>query len=234
MKVDTIVNPTGDGARLVFTVDEGRRLAISGVDVVGNKALSDKAIVSAIGTKPEGFFWWKNGEFDQDKYAEDLSRNIPQLYAAHGYIDAQVVKDTLIVDRVKGKALVRLTVDEGPQYKIGDFEVNGARRFSNDQIATFYPFAANKATAKSLAVTVKPVKRGTAEDKNVFNAVAWQDATDKVKEAYDNEGCIYSSVQPVVERRRVGATRAHGRSALGHRRAHAGHRESRGHRRQRA
>ncbi|MDB4874151.1 MAG: outer membrane protein assembly complex, YaeT protein [Gemmatimonadetes bacterium] len=202
VKVDTI--ETGDATTLVFNVDEGRRLAISGVDIVGNKALSDKTIVSAIGTKPEGFFWWKNGEFDQDKYAEDISKNIPQLYASHGYIDAQVVKDTLIIDRQKGKALVRLTVDEGPQYKIGDFEVNGARRFSNDQIATFYPFG-NKAKPKGVTDAVKGiVKRAPKEEKNVFNAAAWEDATSKVKEAYDNEGYIYSSVQPVVERRRVG------------------------------
>src|SRR4029079_14347910 len=88
-----------EGATLVFHVDEGRRLAISGVEIEGNRALSDKTIVSAIATKPEGFFWWRNGEFDSDKYAEDLSKNIPALYASHGYIDMQVVRDTLIIDR---------------------------------------------------------------------------------------------------------------------------------------
>ena len=95
--VDTIIDK--DATTLVFRVDEGRRLAMSGVEIVGNKALSAKDIVGAIGTKPEGFFWWRNGEFDSDKYAEDLAKTIPKLYAAHGYIDMQVVKDTLIVDR---------------------------------------------------------------------------------------------------------------------------------------
>ena len=202
VRVDTIVEK--DATTLVFNIEEGRRLAISGVEVLGNKALSGKTIVGAIGTKPEGFFWWRNGEFDQDKYAEDLAKNIPQLYASLGYIDAQVVKDTLIVDRAKGKALVRLTVSEGPQYKIGDFEVNGARRFSNEDIARYYPFG-DKPAAKGVTETVKGlVSRGPKAQKNVFNALAWQDATDKVKEAYDNEGYIYSSVQPIVERRRVG------------------------------
>ncbi|HEY5062726.1 MAG TPA: outer membrane protein assembly factor BamA [Gemmatimonadaceae bacterium] len=202
VRVDTIVER--DATTLVFNIDEGRRLAISGVQIIGNKALSSKTIVGAIGTKPEGFFWWRNGEFDQDKYAEDLSKNIPQLYAAHGYIDAQVVKDTVIIDRDKGKALVRLTVSEGPQYKIGTFEVNGARRFSNEVISGFYPFGANKAS-KGVTETVKGlVMRSPKEEKNVFDEGAWQDATDKVKEAYDNEGYIYSSIQPIIERRRVG------------------------------
>ncbi len=202
VRVDTIIS--GLATTLEFHVDEGRRLAISGVDIVGNKALSDKTIVSAIGTKPEGFFWWRNGDFDQDKYAEDLSKTIPALYAAHGYIDMQVVKDTLIIDRTRGKALVRLTVDEGPQYKIGQFEVNGARRFSNEDIAHYYPFG-NKTVATGMTDAVKGlVSHQPKEDKTVFNATAWQDATEKVNEAYDNQGYIYHTVQPVVERTKVG------------------------------
>jgi outer membrane protein insertion porin family len=203
VRVDTTIN--GNATTLTFHVNEGRRLAISGVDIVGNKALSDKLIVATIGTKPEGFFWWRNGEFDQDKYQEDLSKNIPALYAAHGYIDMQVVKDTLIIDREKGKALVRLTVDEGPQYHIGDFEVTGARRFSNEDIAHYYPFG-----KKTVATGVSDVMKGLvtphqSEAPNVFNASAWQDATDKLKEAYDNQGYIYSTIQPIVERHKVGS-----------------------------
>ena len=99
--VDTIVvNDTA--ASLVFRIDEGRRLAVSGVEIIGNKALSSGTIVGAISTKPEGFFWWRNGEFDQDKYTEDIGKTIPQLYASHGYIDAAVVHDTLIIDRDLG------------------------------------------------------------------------------------------------------------------------------------
>jgi len=198
--VDTVKQ--GEATTLVFNVDEGRRLAISGVDVVGNKALSDQAIVSAISTKPEGFFWWRNGEFDSDKYAEDLSKTIPQLYASHGYIDMQVVKDTLIIDRELGKALVRITVNEGPQYRIGNFEVNGAKHFANEAIARFYPFGEKGKGVKETVASL--VGRGSDQDKNVFNEQAWEDATSKVQDAYGNEGYIYASIHPVVERRKVG------------------------------
>jgi len=201
--VDSGVVAQGQNARvLTFRVTEGRRLAIAGVEVEGNKALSDEEIVNSISTKPEGFFWWHNGEFDADKYAEDLAKNIPQLYASHGFIDMQVVKDTLIVDRVNGKALVRLTVNEGPRYKIGDFEVNGAKRFSNEDIARYYPFTEK---SKGVTETVKGlIGKGSKDDKNVFNATAWDAATGKVQEAYGNEGYIYASIRPVVERRKVG------------------------------
>ncbi len=201
VRVDTTL--IGDeGAALTFHVDEGRRLAISGVEVVGNKALSAKTIVSEISTKPEGFFWWRNGEFDSDKYAEDLGKTIPALYAQHGFIDMSVVKDTVIVDRAKGKALVRLTVNEGPQYRIGGFEVNGAKRFSNEDIARMYPFTDK---GRTVGQTVKGlIGRRPAEASDVFNASAWDAATEKVQKAYADEGYIYASIQPIVERRHVG------------------------------
>ena len=201
--VDSSAVPGQNGRVLTFRVTEGRRLAIAGVEIEGNKSLSDEQIVGAISTKPEGFFWWRNGEFDADKYAEDLAKNIPQLYASHGFIDMQVVKDTLIVDRDNGKALVRLTVDEGPRYKIGDFEVNGAKHFPSEAISTYYPF---NDKGKGVTETVKGlVKRGPSNDeKNVFNATAWDAATNKVQEAYGNEGYIYATIRPVVERRKVG------------------------------
>jgi outer membrane protein assembly factor BamA len=46
----------------------------------------------------------------------------------------QVVRDTLIIDRNLGKALVDIAVNEGPQYVVGSFEINGARRFSNEDL----------------------------------------------------------------------------------------------------
>ena len=53
---------TGDHVKLVVRVDEGRRLAVSGVQVDGNQKLSDKDIVHAMKTRPEGFFWLRKGE----------------------------------------------------------------------------------------------------------------------------------------------------------------------------
>jgi hypothetical protein len=88
----------------------------------------------------------------------------------------QIVKDTLIVDRNNGKAMVRLTVNEGPRYRIGGFEVNGAKRFSNEDIARYYPFTEK---GKSVAQTLKVfVGRGPdKEEANVFNSGAWDAAT---------------------------------------------------------
>jgi outer membrane protein insertion porin family len=192
----TVVN--GD-VNLMFRVDEGRRLAISGVDITGNKGVSDKAVVGAMATKPEGFLWMNKGELDADKYAADVSEKIPAFYAEKGYIDAQVLRDTLKVDRTKGKALVDITVNEGPRYKIGTFEVTGSRHFSNEDIARFYPFGAQPVTITGAVKGLLRTGR-KSDDDLYFDQARWDDATRRVGEAYANEGYIYANVRPVVQR----------------------------------
>jgi outer membrane protein insertion porin family len=197
----TIVNGQ---VNLLFRVEEGKRLAVSGVDVGGNKGVSDKDVVAAMETKPEGFLWFKKGELDADKFAGDVSERIPALYASKGYLDAQVLKDTIKVDRSRGKALVDLTVQEGPRYKIGTFEVTGSRRFSNEDLMRFYPFGEQPKTITGAVKGVLRVGRGASDDVGYFDQAKWDDATRRVSEAYQNEGYIYANVRPIVERRFVG------------------------------
>ncbi len=189
--------------QLLLRIDEGKRLAVSGVNIAGNVGVSDKDVVSAMETKPEGFLWLKKGELDADKFAGDVGERIPALYSSKGYLDAQVLKDTVVVDRVRGKALVDLTVKEGPRYKIGTFEVTGSRRFSNDDLQRFYPFGEQPKTITSAVKGVLRVGRGN-DDAAYFDQSKWDDATRRVGEAYANEGYIYANVRPVVDRRRIG------------------------------
>lgn len=198
---ETTVTATG-GVALTFKVDEGRRLAVSGVRIEGNRALSDKEIVGAMKTRPEGFWWFRGGEFNDDNYAGDLSERIPSLYAARGMIDFEILKDTMLVDREHGKALLEITVREGPQYEIGAFEVEGNTRFSSEDIARFYPFGEQSISLRErVGGMVRRVRRGP---KNVFDRSRWDTATDRLKTAYSNEGYIYAQVRPILDRRKVG------------------------------
>ncbi|HZE09917.1 MAG TPA: POTRA domain-containing protein, partial [Gemmatimonadaceae bacterium] len=182
-----------------FRIDEGRRLAVSGIRIEGNKNVSDEDIVAAMETKPEGFLFTRNGEFDDAKFAEDLSERIPALYGSRGYIDFRILKDTLIVDRARGKGLIDITVSEGPRYVVGNFEVLGNRRFSTEQIKEFYPFGKNQApTVTTRAVSL--IRRTYINPPNTFDAAKWDDAQEKLSEAYNDEGYIYAQIRPVMER----------------------------------
>ncbi len=191
----TTVNGRTD---LTFHIDEGSRLSVSGVRVHGNKHMPAHDIVGAMDTKPEGFWWWKKGEFDEDAFATDLAERIPDLYARHGYIDAQIVKDTMIVDRARGKALIDITVNEGKQYHVGTFDVLGNHHFTADEVKQFYPFTGQQPTAATKVARFLLRKKTIPQ--GVFDREKWNEATTKLRTAYGNEGYIYATVQPVTER----------------------------------
>lgn len=180
----------GNGAvRLVFDITEGNRVAISQVIIDGNTGFPDAAVVEGMASKPEGFFWFQKGEYSEDKLDEDLRERLPQWYGDRGHIDFQVLGDTLVSDSVPGKAILRLAVDEGQSYQVGTFEINGNRRYSTEELSTFFPFGSSV-----VAGLGAPVQQ-------VFSRRAWDDATEKVRNLYANTGYIYSRVEPEAVRR---------------------------------
>jgi len=202
--IDSTVMPDGR-VGLTYRVDEGRRLAVSGIDILGNTLVKDKTVVAAMKTRPEGFWWFRKGEYNDDKYVGDLGERIPGLYSRLGYVDMRISKDTMLVDRARGKGLVEIAVDEGPRYRIGSFEIAGNRRFSTDELKLLYPFEGNDPT---LTQRVKGlVSREASAPEGVFDQKKWDEASEKVNARYRDFGYLYARVNPVVERQ-VGADSA--------------------------
>jgi len=195
--VDT-VREADNKVRIAFRVEEGRRLAISGLNVTGNRRVPADDIASAMQSKPEGFLWFRKGEFDDAKYAADLAERIPQLYASRGFIDFRILSDSLIIDREAGKAVIDLTVSEGARYRIGSFEVLGNKRFSTPEIEQFYPFANQTVTLTERAAGL--LRGSFRNPANTFDAGRWEAAEQRLRDAYNDEGYIYARIRPVVER----------------------------------
>ncbi|HEX6575332.1 MAG TPA: outer membrane protein assembly factor BamA, partial [Gemmatimonadaceae bacterium] len=195
--VDT-TREAGNQVKLTFRVEEGRRLAISGLQVSGNRSVSADDIAGVMESKPEGFFWFRKGEFDDSKYATDLSERIPQLYSSRGFIDFRILSDSLIIDRKEGKAVIDLAVSEGPRYKIGTFEVLGNKRFSTSEIQQFYPFSNDQQTLAQQVTGF--IRRSYHNPPNTFDQAKWDAAEQRLRDAYNDEGYIYARIRPVVER----------------------------------
>jgi outer membrane protein insertion porin family len=188
VKVTELPQPNNQ-VRVIFDVNEGPRVVVSQVDIDGNTGFKDKDIVKGMATRPEGFWWFRKGEYSEERLEEDLRTNIPTWYADHGHVDLRVLNDTLIADSVPGKAIVRIGVDEGAAYKVGRFDIAGNRRFSSDELSNLFPFGAQE-TAGSGKTIGEP-----------FSTTAWTQATEKVTNLYQNNGYIYSSVEPQETRR---------------------------------
>ena len=169
--------------RIVFEVDEGSRVAISEIIIDSNSRFTDQQIVKQMQTRPEGFFWFQKGRYDDDRVERDMRERLPGWYANHGFIDFQVLDDSVHVDTTRGKAILALTVDEGQQYMVGTLDIQGNRRFSSAELQLYYPFPLLRA--------------GTIP----FDKGDWDTATERVRNLYSNNGYIYSRVEAVESRR---------------------------------
>jgi outer membrane protein insertion porin family len=187
ISVDSVIEE-GNRQRLVFAVSEGNRVSIAQVRVEGNVRFKDEQIVGAMSTKPEGFWWFRKGDYDETRLQDDMRARIPAWYAERGYLDFQVVRDSLLPDTASGKATLVLQVEEGPQFTVGTFDITGNRRFSSDELAVYYPFGTEDA-------------RTVAKPGTPFNRTSWDGATEKLRSLYSDNGYIYAQVQPEEIRR---------------------------------
>ena len=179
----------GNQVRVVFDVNKGNRVSVGQVVIEGNEKFKDKDVVSGLSTRPEGFWWFKKGEYSEERVEEDIRTNLPNWYANRGHVDLRVLSDSLIADSVPGKAIVKFQVEEGPAYKVGRFDVTGNRRFSSEQISGYLPFGelARAGDGKSIGVP--------------FSRAEWASATERVQNLYQNNGYIYSRVDAEEVRR---------------------------------
>jgi outer membrane protein insertion porin family len=192
--IDLRVEPRDDGGVVaVFEVDEGRRIALSQVIVDGNDEFDDGAVVGEMATGPEGFWWWKSGEYNDDTVDRDIRQRLPDHYGSRGFIDFRVLRDTLVVHEETGKGTLLLDIDEGEQYTVGTFDIVGNRHFSTEQLETVYPFGRRQTGFLGLG----GVRTGPA----TFDQGAWQNATDQLNQLYSNNGYIYARITPQVIRR---------------------------------
>lgn len=192
--VDTALAPDPSGLdqyELTFLVDEGPRLALARVEFVGNEALTDSEIRGSMTTSEEGFLWFKPGELHREEYRTDLTERIPALYGEHGYIDLEILGDTIVVDDATGKGRVEIRVREGPQYLVRSFEIEGNRRFPASQLGEYYP----------------PVRDGElsperleAGDLPPFDETAFGQATMDIADLYRDAGYLQVQVRPEVIR----------------------------------
>ena len=124
VRITPEVERFADGdVRVVFAIDEGRRMTIDRIVIEGNEGLSDRKIKGALATQERHYFILR-GTVQRERLDEDVER-ILALYNDHGYIQARVESHDVSVDRERARVTVRFTVVEGPQYRVGELTFAG-------------------------------------------------------------------------------------------------------------
>ena len=180
---------------VVLDVSEGQRVTVADLLVSGNEGIRTGDIESAMSTKSEGFWWFRDGAYDQAGFQVDKDENLPRLYRSRGFLDFQVVGDTIIVDPQTGKARLELRVEERPQYRLGSFGIQGNTVFEDEELEAHFRERRGGGVLGMLGLSGGGVANTEGD---VFDAEAFNNAIISVTEQYRNEGYLYVQVNPVV------------------------------------
>ena len=118
--------------RVTFSINEGRRITINRVVIIGNQGLTAQQIRLAMNTQEREYFIFR-GKVQRQKLDEDVER-ILALYNDHGFIQARVERTDITLDRARAEAVVTITVVEGPQFRVGEVNVTGVTLLPTSEV----------------------------------------------------------------------------------------------------
>ena len=178
--------------RLILDVTEGQRVTVAQVEFEGNENVGSDDLRGALDTKAEGFWWFRQGSYQESTLQDDLLARLPEIYRSRGHLDFTVLGDTLVIDPETGKSRLEVTVEEGPRYRVRDFVVEGNSRFPTESIEAYYQ-PGQGGLLSSFGIG------GDDDDDPVFDASAFDAAATAVGSLYRNNGYLGSSVEPFYE-----------------------------------
>jgi len=185
---------------IIFNVNEGPKVKVGNIDIVGNTVFSDRAVRRAMrGLRPIGIphsilfenIFAKSYDLSKLELDKDLIRN---FYQEHGYWTARTLDHTVEMRKVGGgkfrfpliymnkpgvRADVTIPVEEGRQYKIRNWNYVGMKLFRVPEALTQQLF---------------DMKSG-----DVFAVDKFRKGMDRLRELYGQFGYIDFVPDPQIE-----------------------------------
>lgn len=117
---------TAGYADLQIHLDEGPEPRVVALRFVGNQKLPQEGLEAAFEkTRPKAWWqFWRSARFDVKAYEEDKQRLL-QLYRRRGFLDAEIVRDSVATDSLTGRTAITLWIFEGPQYYVRHIRIMG-------------------------------------------------------------------------------------------------------------
>ncbi|MDX9760087.1 MAG: outer membrane protein assembly factor BamA [Bacteroidota bacterium] len=110
----TVVHPKENRAELTVTIDEGSEVGVERISFTGNEAFDDDDLRGAMDETSERTWWkfWSSARFERNNYEKD-KKLIISKYREEGYLDAEIVRDSIWYSDSREDMFIDITVDEG-------------------------------------------------------------------------------------------------------------------------
>jgi outer membrane protein insertion porin family len=133
-RFDVRVNPViidlpNNRIDLVFEINEGARTTVRTIEFLGNRAFSSYRLKEVIKTSETGLlsFLQSTNIYDPDRLEADREL-LRRFYLKRGYIDVRIVAAMVEFDPGARGFVIRFTIEEGEQFRVGTVEVQSTVR----------------------------------------------------------------------------------------------------------
>jgi len=116
---------------LTFEIEEGKKVRIKAISFVGNASIESSKLRKVMELEVKSLL--KGGKFKQETLQTDFEK-IVKYYKSRGFRDAKVTGHELQHSEDKRDLFMRITVEEGPRYRLGNVQWSGETALGKDAL----------------------------------------------------------------------------------------------------
>jgi len=126
---------TSNYINLIYDIEEGIVFKVNSINFIGNNLLDQSDLKSSFKETSTKSWWqfWKSAKFEKSKYDED-KKLLLKYMQNEGFIDARIIKDTLIFNNRDKIVDIYIEIDEGPRVYIRNIDFEGNVVFSDNML----------------------------------------------------------------------------------------------------
>ena len=179
VRIDSRVESAGGNKVKVFIkIAEGKPARIKDINVIGNKAYSNKRLLSLfrLQTTKERHFFSKRDQYSQEDLRGDIEK-LQNFYLDRGYLDYVLKSRNVTIGPDKESIYITLVVSEGTQYKVTKVDIKGRLELQRSRIEKL--------------VTIKPGQ--------IFSRKEVASVIDKITALYGEHGYANAKINAIPE-----------------------------------
>lgn len=113
-------------SNLKIDIVEGQEYYVKAIDFIGNTAHTSSELASEFKDTHTKHWWqfWRSSKFDLKEYDQD-KKLLKDFFQKQGFIDAEIIKDTLMFDEKTSTVKIQIQVNEGQQVFVRNIKFEG-------------------------------------------------------------------------------------------------------------
>lgn len=127
VQITTTVTPIErNRVNVSFAVDEGEVARIKQINIIGNKAFSDKDLLGLLNLRTPGWFTWytKADQYSKQKLTGDIEA-LRSFYLNRGYLEMQVESTQVSITPDKKDIYITININEGEKFSVANVRLEG-------------------------------------------------------------------------------------------------------------